>query len=491
MKTIFGIALLATLIVLPAVSAIGVGAWAQSKLTAELVSQTVAARCDERATNDLSDKCATLASAEELQVFGAILLGAMIALPLILSAMIRHIGKERETLTRYFFWLFRFATYALVAVILLEAGVVWFTAIVAGRADLPLSLVIFWFVLFGLALLVVAVIVLRHSHRLLLPQPLSVTAVAVQEAEAPELWARVRRLANSLRAEPPSRILIGLDPRVFVTMGPVALYPSADMVSGESLYLSAVLLHVLPDEELDALIAHELGHFRGQDLAYTQRFIPGFRSLLHALSSVNTEEPRHSLNPLQGWISLGRLPARLLLLWLAGRVALSQLHIGREREFEADRAAIEVAPPRALILAIVKVALLQPLWPECQRTVVNMVREEKPRFNLVFFFRQFAKAYWSKGDHAANLQLRIARVAAGHPTDTHPPLCERAAAIGASLEGVVAEGIAAYAHPLSVPQWAVGVENRLSYLVFDAASTRSWVKEFIVARDSEQQKTLG
>lgn len=58
-------------------------------------------------------------------------------------------------------------------------------------------------------------------------------------------------------------LVVGLTPTFFVTEADV--HCIGGTVTGRTMYLSVPLCRILTVEELSAVIAHELGHFRGED----------------------------------------------------------------------------------------------------------------------------------------------------------------------------------------------------------------------------------
>ena len=84
------------------------------------------------------------------------------------------------------------------------------------------------------------------------------------EDENPELWEFVKSIAQEIGAASPDNIVVGVEPTFYVTAASVR-GSSEQPLQGETLYLSLPLLRLLDTNELKAIVAHELGHFKGED----------------------------------------------------------------------------------------------------------------------------------------------------------------------------------------------------------------------------------
>lgn len=115
------------------------------------------------------------------------------------------------------------------------------------------------------------------------------------------------------------------------------------------------LLHLLTPAELEAVVAHELGHIRHWDmlLMTAASIVPLvlyfiYRTLLTLSSGKNKESSKASI------VALPVALAAFVLYWLSQYIVL---WYGRVREYHADRAAAELTGnPNALANALVKVA---------------------------------------------------------------------------------------------------------------------------------------
>ena len=105
------------------------------------------------------------------------------------------------------------------------------------------------------------------------PAASEIDGETVDEADAPRLWLRIRELARKLGTAPPGRLVAGIDTNFFVTESPLKV--GRQMLAGRTLFVSLPLLRVLDEQEADAVLAHELAHFRGGDTAISAALNPG------------------------------------------------------------------------------------------------------------------------------------------------------------------------------------------------------------------------
>ena len=164
--------------------------------------------------------------------------------------------------------------------------------------------------------------------------------------EAPELYARLEKLSDRAGIPtPPLYVVPSEAPNAFAT----GRDPNHAAIS-----LTEGIINLLPDDELDSVIAHELTHVRNRDtltqavagtlagsLTYLGRILT-----LGALYFPVTRGGRRGNNPI----------AILFLLVVAPLTAgLIQMAISRTREYAADAGAAEITGnPLALVRALEK-----------------------------------------------------------------------------------------------------------------------------------------
>jgi len=97
------------------------------------------------------------------------------------------------------------------------------------------------------------------------PQATDLDGELIDESKASPIWTHVRELAAKAGTAPPDNIVAGIDTNFFVTEAPLCIKDRT--LSGRSLFVSLPLLRLLDRGEADAVLMHELAHFRGGDTA--------------------------------------------------------------------------------------------------------------------------------------------------------------------------------------------------------------------------------
>lgn len=269
----------------------------------------------------------------------------------------------------------------------------------------------------------VALFNLRSAFSAFVVGPLYQHGRAVTAAEAPGLWQHVESVAKAVRARPPQNIVVGLTDGFYATAHDVVLVPEHRTVTGETLYLPLTHTALLRPDEFSSIVGHELGHFAGEDTAYTRRFVPMYTGMRHSLASLANDAH---------WTAR---PAYLLGEYLVQQIDHAVLHWSREREFAADAVGMHVAGGRASARALVRIQAVSSATHEFLSTVLN--RNEPPPADLVdalvaHTVQQGLKADPNDLDHAPP-----------HPTDTHPPTLQRLKALGEVVDDrLIAEATA-------------------------------------------------
>jgi Zn-dependent protease with chaperone function len=247
----------------------------------------------------------------------------------------------------------------------------------------------------------------------------NVIGVRRTAADEPQLHALVQELAEDLGAEAPENVLVGLDPTFFVTEADVEA--TDGHWRGRNLFLSIPLMRILDPAELRAVVGHELGHFRGRDSAYSQRFYPIYRGTGEAIGRL--------ANAGAGSVSrtLPLLPAMTLLTLFYEGFAAAERAISRDRELAADAAGTEVASARDLGSALLKLSVFGEQWGSALQAVVHDARGSTPVSNLGDLFVNLARSAAEPSALARADERDIP-----HPTDSHPPVGQRLEALGLS-----------------------------------------------------------
>jgi len=118
--------------------------------------------------------------------------------------------------------------------------------------------------------------------------------------------------------------------------------------------LGQPLMDTLTDEELDAVIGHELGHIYHNDMNRMQ-FAEGFQRMLGSVISATTVIIVSALSRNRSDIMLGRMAGGALRQTVFFGSELVVKGISRSREFQADAIGARIASPAAMIGALERI----------------------------------------------------------------------------------------------------------------------------------------
>jgi Zn-dependent protease with chaperone function len=228
--------------------------------------------------------------------------------------------------------------------------------------------------------------------------------------DAPNLFATIESVGRRLGVKPPGQVRLTYLP----CCGVVAWGRSRALLIGLPLF------RVLTQGELRAIVAHELAHLARGDAtaaARSARFVEGLEQ------AVERNGPRVR-GPLGAW-------ARYCLreaLWLIEPVA-------RGPEARADRCAATIAGGSSASSALVKVAVVQPLFREILEAYDP---NEYGAHNLYAFFRSF----WYRLPAEVHTNMRLSVLTSRHSSNdpAHPPLPDRIAALQSYPDPVSSNG---------------------------------------------------
>ena len=219
--------------------------------------------------------------------------------------------------------------------------------------------------------------------------------------DAPLLFSTIEKVGRRLGVKPPSQVRLTYLP----CCGVVAWGRSRALLIGLPLF------RVLTQGELRAVVAHELAHLARGDATAAARSARFVEALEHAVERGG----RRIRGPLGAW-------ARYCLRegsWLIEPVA-------RGQEARADRCAATIAGGSAAASALVKVAVVQPLFRE---VLAAYDPDESAEMSLYAYFR----AFWYRLPADVHSAMRLGVLTSRHGTNdpAHPPLPDRIAALQA------------------------------------------------------------
>jgi Zn-dependent protease with chaperone function len=258
----------------------------------------------------------------------------------------------------------------------------------------------------------------RRKH---VTDPIQIMGRSLSREQAPLLWDFVAQTARRADAQMPDSVVVGLNEGFFVTEHPVVLVSGDKAPTGRVLYLPLPYMAFLRRDEVAAIIAHELGHFIGEDTRYSLRFTPIYRDLTDAILAITNEHQSDD----DGWRALMTAPASLFGKWFLQSFDEAVHHWSRVREFAADRCSGRVAGTDAAARALLRSAVLQGIVDEA--LLRNREASAQRREGVLAMVRRFVGEQGLSDPHQ-HLEEHQA-----HPLDTHPTLKQRLAALGVAI----------------------------------------------------------
>lgn len=225
------------------------------------------------------------------------------------------------------------------------------------------------------------------------------------------VWNDLDHLCARVGTAPPDQIIAGIDTNFFVTEHPVTVGDTVH--EGRSLYVSLSLLKQLRGEEADAVLAHEMAHFSGQDTTFSRKIAPllsRYDQYLHALA--------------EGLITL---PIYWFMLCFRMLFELNLRAMSREREFRADRIAADTTSPEAMAGALLRIAAYARYRSGIEQDLLDQ-QEAMERADI------HSAIETGFGEYAVAFQpAELGETTTAHPFDTHPQMAQRLDAIGLPL----------------------------------------------------------
>jgi Zn-dependent protease with chaperone function len=260
-------------------------------------------------TIDLTPVCSPYINTKRLRVLSTVAATSAI----LYAALILVAGVICKTNRRLLLRLFRpglVFSNIVVAVLLGLQGILLAGAVLyAGYDGVMDENFYFYAVLIGLATLAGVFFTVKPLFGSARRAQTAVVGRYLSHHENPKLWEFVTALANLTGTDSPQNLIVGLTPAFFVTESDV--YCIDRRVTGRTMYLSVPLCRILTIEELSAVIAHELGHFRGEDTAFSLHFYPIYQGAIDSLNGVS--ETAANITKVGGYIPLASIRILALL----------------------------------------------------------------------------------------------------------------------------------------------------------------------------------
>jgi Zn-dependent protease with chaperone function len=257
--------------------------------------------------------------------------------------------------------------------------------------------------------------------------PMFVFSEKITSENGSKLIKLVDEIATKIGATPPKNIIVGLEPNFYVTAGKVAIADTAQLLEGTTMYLSLPFLSIFSKDELSAVIGHELGHFKGEDTAYSMRFYPAYKKLYNALNNLQQDD-----NESQSIFSVIALAPISLVL---NEFSKTERTIGRARELEADKAGSSVVGNVPLISSLLKISEFAPIWSELRQYNIDKLNEGNIFNNLSNLYIDVSENRFENLDFEASSEHLLTTVQS-HPTDTHPTISERMQSLNVEIKDI-------------------------------------------------------
>jgi Zn-dependent protease with chaperone function len=323
----------------------------------------------------------------------------------------------------------------------------WFAVIeVLGQGILAVALsfwvTAFWAERYYLKLIAIAAIMALCAVLLLikaifskLPPWTEFEGRLLKKEAAPELWQRITDMAQTLGIAPPDNFFVGIDDNFFVTEHPVKV--GETQYKGRTLFASLSLLKCLSRSEADAVLAHELAHFSGEDTLFSRRTSPLLGKYFHYLQALY-----------QGGISR---PVFYFMFFFWNLYHLALNKIRRDREFRADRIGAEMTSPKDIAQALIKTSA----YGRYRHKVQSTLFDKDENVETMDVFQRIENGFPAFMNACAS-GTELAESRTPHPFDSHPPLSARIQSLGLDAASFLKTQTSL---PAVTGSWFLAIEN--------------------------------
>ncbi|GAA3792241.1 M48 family metallopeptidase [Streptomyces chiangmaiensis] len=257
--------------------------------------------------------------------------------------------------------------------------------------------------------------------------------VPVTPEQQPKLWARVRGLAEQVGTRPPAEIWLvpTVNAAVSEDVRLMGLLPGR-----RRMYVGVPLLIGLTVNQLDAVLAHELGHYSNRDVRLAPTTVRGREGVLTVARAYWAGK------------AFWHRPMRAFFTWYAQLYLRTSQSVSRHQELAADRMAARIAGRDHTAAALREIPALDAAYG----FYLNRYAEVGWEAGLLPLPEEFYGGLYgllsepSRQRELDELRRNPPEDEAG-PYDSHPPISERIAAI----ESLPGDGrVAADAEPAAL-----------------------------------------
>ena len=145
-------------------------------------------------------------------------------------------------------------------------------------------------------------------------------------------------------------------------------------MSGRTLYLSLPLCRILTQDDLKAIIGHELGHYCGVDTQFSLKFYPIYRDTCDSLTTI-------------AHISVAVSPAVLMLRFFLKSFASAETAISRARELAADQLAAQIAGRKEMAMTLLKKHAVGRFWTSVHGAMAQALVKNESYSNVAGYLQ--------------------------------------------------------------------------------------------------------
>ena len=240
-----------------------------------------------------------------------------------------------------------------------------------------------------------------------------IQGVAIEREQAGELWADLESICEEVGTEPPAQIIAGIDDSFFVTEQPV--FVGDETYHGRTLFVSLSLLRQLNGSQADAVMAHEMAHFSGNDTLYSRKIGPLLAKYDTYLGALH-----------EGGVTI---PVYHFMVCFRALFQLSLGKLSREREFRADEIAARVTSPEDFSSALLRIIAFSKYRGEIEKELF----EQEDTSQITDISDKIRNGFHEFAVQFAGSEKDIGHLEVSHPFDAHPATTDRLDALGITL----------------------------------------------------------
>ncbi len=268
-------------------------------------------------------------------------------------------------------------------------------------------------------ILIKSLINIKNCFAMFQTTPSLVVGHNISEGQATGLWQWIRELAAKINAVVPDNIIVGMEECFYVTSNSVQLV-DGELLTGNTLYFPVTYARLMSEDEIAAVVGHELGHFTGQDTQYSLRFTPLYSCLQNSLEQVAIKALGDS------WIdNLVIYPSLYIGNYFLKNLDETVKYWSRIREHAADVVGANASSAPAFSSALLRICALS---DDINQKIHQLYQGQ---FNDLDLTAAIFETLKSKDTIDAKAQLENSTV---HPLDSHPPTSLRISALNVPID---------------------------------------------------------